>query len=288
MATYVKEALQRTRAQVRWNYSRGNIWPGPAPIPPVEPLTETTMAALKKSLRAEPAPLPETPTQRPPEVQGPSRQFNGGLTMGVNPFCISWPTQQSPYMISQVVVTAASDLAPGMPIALALSLHPTNDDRTGVLAVPAESAVFPTGYALAAGPPYLLQIPLTGSGMASYSPRIPVDAPAAFLTACFQNSAVATLDVTVGITIQEISVERLIIRPLIIAPQVLTRSLTAAPLPAGRPASTPKGLKVSVLQAGRPIYSRDIAWASADVELKKQFLNAQLSGVYPPTLQPIW
>lgn len=208
--------------------------------------------------------------------------------MGVNPYCISWPTPQTPYMISQVVVTAASDLGPGMPIALALSIHPTPDDRTNILAVPAESPVFPTGNPLIPGPPYLLQIPLTGSGMASYSPRIPVDAPTPFLTACLQNSNVPTLDVTVGITIQEISVDRLIIRPLIIAPQVLTRSITAAPLPAGRPASTPRGLKISVMVANRPIYSRDIAWASADVELKKQFLNAQLSGVYPPTLQPIW
>jgi hypothetical protein len=175
-----------------------------------------------------------------------------------------------------------------MPVAVALSIHPTSEDLNLTVAVPQESPVFPTGNPLLPGPPYLLELPLTGSNSVRYSPRIPVDAPTNFLTACLQNSAVATLDVTVGITIQQMSIERLIIRPLIIAPQVLTRSITAAPLPAGRPASTPRGLKVSVLQAGRPIYSRDIAWASADVELKKEFLNAQLSGVYPPTLQPIW
>lgn len=288
MATYVAEALQRTRSQVRWNYTRGNIWPGPGPPEPLAEIPEATLAALKRSLRAEPAPVPETPRQQPPTPEGPSRHFQGGVTMGIGPFCISWPTPQTPYLITDVVVTAAVDLTPGMPVAVALSIHPTSEDLNLTVAVPQESPVFPTGNPLLPGPPYLLELPLTGSNSVRYSPRIPVDAPTNFLTACLQNSAVATLDVTVGITIQQMSIERLIIRPLIIAPQVLTRSITAAPLPAGRPASTPRGLKVSVLQAGRPIYSRDIAWASADVELKKEFLNAQLSGVYPPTLQPIW
>lgn len=288
MATYVREALQRTREQVRWNFARGSIWPGPAPVLPIAPLTEVTMAALRKSLRAEPTPVQDTPRQQPPTIEGPARYFSGAVTMGINPYCLSWPTPQTPYMITEVVLSAASDLGAGMPIALALSIHPTSADQSNVLAVPIESPVLPSSLSVASPLPYVLEIPLTGNGSLSIHPHIPVDAPQAFLTACLQNSVVATLDVSIAITIQQIAIERLIIRPLIVAPQVLTRSLTTAPLPAGRPASTPRGLKVSVLQAGTPIYSRDIAWASADVELKKQFLNAQLSGVYPPTLQPIW
>jgi hypothetical protein len=288
MATYVREALQRTRAQVRWNYSRANIWPGPGPPQPMPEIPEATLAALKRSLRIEPRPVPETPTPMPPTIEGPAQAFTGAVTMGVAPFCLSWATSQTPYMISEISLTAAVDLTPAMPVILGVSLHVTPDDRSGVLAVPAESPVFPSRFSAVSLIPYALELPLTGSNSITFSPRTPVDRPADYLTACFQNSAIGTLDCSITIVTQQMSVERLIIRPLIIAPQVLTRSLTAAPLPAGRPASTPRGLKISVMVANRPIYSRDIAWASADLELKKQFLNAQLSGVYPPTLQPIW
>jgi hypothetical protein len=92
------------------------------------------------------------------------------------------------------------------------------------------------------------------------------------------------------VTAQDLDPEalRVISVPVILSPQVFSRGITTAPLPAPKGPALPKGLRVSVLQAGQPIYSRDIAWASADPEIKKQFLNAQLTGKYPPTLQPIW
>jgi len=288
MADYSTVAAARTRASLRWNYSRGNIWPGPAPVPPIEPIEESTLAAIRRSLRAEPGPVPETTPSRPPRVFGNARHLQGNIIGLDTTVCISWPTPQIPYEISDIVLSAECEDAGPAPVSCGLTLHPTQDDLTGVATQPLETQVFPTSPPPLGPTAFLLFINTPGQSAVTYSPHAPVDAPTPFLTAYYAGLAPLNGRLSIGITLREVSIENIIIRPLIIAPQVLTRSLTAAPLPAGRPASTPRGLKISVLQAGRPIYSRDIAWASADVELKKQFLNAQLSGVYPPTLQPIW
>lgn len=288
MATYNPAATALTRAALRWNYSRGNIWPGPAPVPPIEPLTETTMVALKKSLRAEPQPVPAEAPARQPTVYGPSRHLQTQLGVAAGFICASWPTSQTPYEIAAMSVTGALPAPVAGPHTVSIYLYATPDDRTGAPAQPTEPLLFPNAGLPGGLAASVLHVGAGNANSTFLTPHIAVERPDAFLTAWMDPAVGAFLVVSLGITLTEIDVQRIVVRPLIIAPQVLTRSITAAPLPAGRAASLPRGLKVSVLQAGRPIYSRDIAWASADPEIKKQFLNAQLSGVYPPTLEPIW
>ena len=288
MATYVAEALQRTRSQVRWNYSRGNIWPGPAPVPPIEPLTETTMAALKKSLKAEPAPLSLTPPPKrsPTEFRGAHRTFNFPLVTvaGVgNAVTIVTELISLPMIVRRILlsVSMVTELEAEVLVSTCLSQVPSVAECRASRQIwpdPGGCGYLDSVFAVAAGAPFAV-------------PMDTVISTVPFRIACtIVNTLAGPYTGNINVTVQDLDPEdlRVISVPVILTQQVFTRSMGTAPLSAPKGPALPKGLKVSVLQAGRPIYSRDIAWAAADPEIKKQFLNAQLSGVYPPTLQPIW
>jgi len=288
MATYSPSAVARTRAALRWNLTRGNIWPGPTEAPPDPDVAPATLAALRRTLRTSADPIPMDAPPRPPQVSGPSRHCQVQLSVAAGYNCASWPTPQTPFEIASISVSSAIPAAVPGAHSVNLYLYATGDDRTGAPGQPTEPMLFPSTGQPGGRAATVLEVGAGNANSVFLTPHIPVERPDNFLTAWMDPAAAAFLTVGLGITLTEIGVQRLIVRPLIMQPQVLTRSLTAAPLPPGKGSTLPRGLRVSVLQAGQTMYSREIAWASADVELKKQFLNAQLSGNYPPTLQPIW
>jgi len=310
MATYVPDALARTRMASRWNFTRANIWAGPVAPPPMEPTPETTLEALKRSLAralgpadpledpysdalrrarlSEPHAIPTEPPPRkvPTDFKGAVHTFNFPLVTvaGVgNAVTVVTQVFSLPMIVRRVLISCSmtTEFQAELLVSTALSLNPT------VAEVRAAQQIWPDP----ACPGYLDSVFAVAAGAPFAVPLDTVISTIPFRIACtLVNTLAGPYTAEICVTAQDFDPQdlRVISVPVIMTPQVFTRSVSTAPLPKPKGAALPRGLKVSVLQAGQPIYSRDIAWACADPELKRQFLNAQLTGQYPPTLQPIW
>jgi len=285
---YDPARIAQARAAVRWNYTLGSLRPAPVAPPPLEPMDETTLAALTRSLGTAPGPVPTTSRpRRPPPPVSSGRPIAFALAAqlaGIGGAVRTTNTYRFPVILRTVSWSLRLTYNGANRFNLVWGNNPglSGTDFVGIMGKLFDDQ-HEDGYLLEAAS-------LDSSTTLTLNPNLIIPEAGMRFMVALQNAVAAPADFYFTGILEVLDPEFALsaFQPVILPAQVLTRTLYTAPLPAPKASTLPRGLHVTVLEAGRPMYSRDIAWASADVEMKKLFLNAQLSGIYPPTIQPIW
>lgn len=285
---YNPDAIRRIREQVLWNFTRGNILPPGFVQQQEEDTTPEKLAALKRSVKGEPAPQPPPEPRKMSLGQRLTQAINWSFAGGEQRRALG--DFRTPIMLEHVTLTVQYNAAaPATLVGIGLYYYPTAG------ATPTAPVIYsdPSTTQIAINPYYpgsyvaqldnsslnlqLLELPLMQV--------IPHTESTVAMHCLF--SAAAACDIGAIIHYREISEMPEIITSYT-PTATLRRSMSVAPLPPPKGPAIPRGVTITVLQGGRAIYSRQVAWPSLDTELKKEFLNYQLSGNYPPTMQPIW
>jgi len=314
--SFDQERFDRAANAVRWNYTRGQIWPGPAPRPEVEPLDETTLRALRRSLAAalgppdpledpteaalrrsrlsEPRPVPETPPPKPSptEFKGALRTYTHMCTTiggAGNSTALCTELITLPSIVRRVLITteATAQNQADIVISTCLSVNPSEAEiRNGQIIYPDPSSGLGGAgiHNVAAGSTFAFPID-----------KVITQVPFRLVT-YIENIDAGPHRVHTEITTQDLDPEnvRIISVPVILQPQVFSRSLMTAPLPRGNPQApqlrpvTPRALRIKVMQDRLTIYSRDVAWPAVAPEIRNRYYQAQMSGKPDPCIEPIW
>lgn len=276
---------------LHYNFVRGTLVPPPPLDGPLPDISDELYASLRRTLGREPAALPESyPSPPPPQPIGTGRPYGfsmGAQLAGAGTVTRTTNTLRYPCIIRQVSFSL---------------LLPFNNGNRFNFVWGSNPMISGTEFANIIGrlfddqheDGYTLQAASSDAGITiNLNPnQIVPEGNIRYMVGMLNAAAGAASFYFTGI-LEELDpdLQLTAFTPTILAPQVLVRSLQVAPLPPAPRAMTPtvpRGLRVKVTRAGGTLYSRDIAWLSADLELKRQFLNAQLSGKPSPNLEPIW
>jgi hypothetical protein len=307
---YNADALARTRAASRLNFSRGNILPpGYLARPFVDPFTRTmyqVKLALPEAPVAAEAATPEltdalarllAERKQPPPAEIPRRPPRPGLGGQIRTYSHDITTAAvlgaSAVMTTELLgqpaivrdITMSRDTVmfgtAEFLVTSTLNAAPTDAEVLG------SSIIFPDPASglLTYGIDYI-------AGAQQFTVRLGRIIPTApfRLASWLRNIDAAAHRIIVHITTQDLDPEdlRALSVPTVFPEYALKRSLTVPGPAAPRGKAAPRALTLKTFSDGRMTFSRSIPWSLVDDVVKREFLVAYVNNQVPPTMEPIW
>lgn len=286
---YDPARIAAARAAVRWNYTLGSLRPAPVAPQLLEPTTETTLDALRRSLKADLVPLPISPPPKrsPTEFRGANRTYSFDLITfaGIgNSGAQVTEIFTLPGIVRRILISTdlTTEALGELIITTALSVNPDEAEiRAGPQIFPDPRSGVPAGgiFAVASGAPFAVPLDYV------------LSSPPFRLAAYLENIDAGPHRAAVSVTLQDLDPEdiRIISVPAILQQQVYGRALRAAPLPPPRGPAMPRAVRILVQLGVQPGFYRDVSFRDLAPELKRLAIDPVTSQwVGTRTLEAIW